>query len=347
LQGVPLTTHIHPDGTGADARDEVLREVAEILDGIDPERARMVDAIFFDRLVLGRGPDPASADAYARRVADASPSQFLRANLSDTPAQQRYPHVPCTDRELMWEREDGLRVFFNLRDLAVGLQVCQGTFDPEIEQILVRLVAPGMSVVDVGANLGYYTLVMARAGARVHAFEAFPYNHRLLARNVAENGLTGSVVTHLVGCASAAGTGRVCAEPETVNLGSMFVLADSDAPMPEGLDCVEIPLARVDDLVPAGEVVGVVKIDVEGAELDVLRGMSRILGRDRPVVLLELNSRALRENRGVEPRDLVDFLLARGYRVAEARSMLTGTPAMIEEVPHGAHVFANVVCFPS
>jgi hypothetical protein len=127
----------------------------------------------------------------------------------------------------------------------------------------------------------------------------------------------------------------------------MFVLTDPDAPVPDGFDCVEIPLARVDDLVPAGEVVEVVKIDVEGAELDVLRSMSRILARDRPVIVMELNSRALREHRGVEPRDLVDFLLVRGYRIAEAKSMLTGTPAMIGQVPLGAHVFANVVCFPS
>jgi FkbM family methyltransferase len=342
-----VTTRLHPERVDSNLREEILREVEEILAGLDPERARMVDALFFDRLILERSPSVDDRDRYAQRVAGRSPFELLFENLPGTDAQAHYPHVPCVNRELMWQRDDGLRIFFNLRDLAVGMQICQGTFDPENEQLLDRLVAPGMSVIDVGANLGWYTLLMARAGARVHALEAFPYNHGLLTRNVAENGLTDSVVTHLVGCASEPGTGRVCAIPNTVNLGSMFVLTDPEVPTPDGFDSVEIPLARVDDLVPATEVIEIVKMDIEGAELTALQGMERILTRDRPVILLELNSRTLREYHGVEPRDLVEYLRSFGYRLAEAQSMLTGTPTMIGEVEVGAHVFMNLVCFPA
>jgi FkbM family methyltransferase len=324
-----------------------MREIEEILDGVDPERARVVDALFFDRLVLGRNLDPDAGDEYRGRIAGKSPFELLRDNISDTPGQMRYPHVPCTNRELMWQRDDGMRIFFNLRDLAVGLQICQGTFDPEIEQLLDRMLAPGMSVLDIGANLGYYTLQMARAGARVHAFEAFPYNHSLLTKNIAENGLADSVVPHLVGVASEAGTGRVCIAHETTNMGSMFILPDLDSPVPDGFDAIEIPLARVDDLVPETEIIEIVKIDIEGAELAAFQGMDRILGRDRPVILLELNSRTLRDYHGVEPRELVAFLRDYGYRLAEATSMLTGAPAMVGDIPHGAHVFANLVCFPA
>lgn len=338
--GTPLSA------TSTDLRREILREVEEILDGIEPERARMVDALFFDRLVLERAPSLDDREIYTERAEGTTPFEMLRRYLPGTQAQQHYPHVPCTNRELMWQRADGLRVFFNLRDLAVGLQICQGTFDPEIEQLLANMVAPGMSVLDIGANLGYYTLQMARAGARVHAFEAFPYNHSLLVKNVAENGLTESVVTHLVGCASEPGTGRVCALQETTNLGSMFILTDAAAPVPDGFDSMEIPLARVDDLVPETEVIEIVKIDIEGAELAAFRGMDRILRRDRPVILLELNSRTLRDYHGVEPRELVEFLRSYGYRLAEAESMLSGAPAMIGDVPDGAHVFANLVCYP-
>jgi FkbM family methyltransferase len=330
-----------------DMRRQILDEVEEILDGVDPHRARMVDAMFFDRLVLDR---PAGADSeadYSDRVVGRSPFDVLRENLPGGDAQLRYPHVPCVNRELMWQREDGLRIFFNLRDLSVGLQICQGTFDPEIEMILDRIVAPGMTVVDAGANLGFYSLLMARAGARVHAFEAFPYNHSLLLRNIAENGLADLVVPHLAGCASTPGTGRVCVIPDTVNMGSMFVLTDPDAAVPDGFDSTEIRLDRIDDLVPSDEVVEIVKMDIEGAELTALQGMERILTRDRPVILLELNSRTLRDYFNTEPRELVAYLRSFGYRLAEAESMLTGTPSMIGEVEDGAHVFMNLVCFPA
>jgi FkbM family methyltransferase len=333
--------------TTSELRQEILSEIDEILNGVEPQRARMVDALFFDRLVLDRSPSLDAAATYAERVVGKSPFDVLRENLPGTDGQARYPHVPCVNRELMWQREDGLRIFFNLRDLAVGLQICQGTFDPENEQLLERLVAPGMSVIDVGANLGYYTVLMGRAGARVHALEAFPYNHSLLLKNVHENGLDDLVVPHLVGCAATSGTGRVCAIPDTVNLGSMFILPDLDSPVPDGFSSVEIPLARIDDLVPESEVIEIVKIDIEGAELIAFQGMERILGRDRPIILLELNSRTLRDYHNTEPRELVEYLRSFGYRLAEATSMLTGTPTMIGEVEDGAHVFMNLVCFPA
>jgi FkbM family methyltransferase len=264
--------------------------------------------------------------------------------MPSTEAQHAYPHVPCVARELMWEREDGLRIFFDLRDLGVGHQICQGTFDPEVETVLARLAGPGVTCLDIGANLGFHTLVMARAGADVHAFEALPYNHALLERNVAENRVGHLVRTHQVGCASAPGTGRVLIEQRSINLGSTFVL-EGDGEVPDGHLVQPIALARVDDLVPASASVDLVKIDVEGAELDVLRGMPRVLERDRPVIVMEINSTALRDHRGTEARDLMAHLFAHGYRAAEARSLLAGDPLWVVDIPEGLNVFANVVCW--
>jgi FkbM family methyltransferase len=335
-----LTMRTRP---GSLVEAELIQELGEILRGEDPERARLLDAVMFERLVLGRVPDTDALPADPR-TDGVSRRDFLLANLPGDAAQRAYPHVPCVARELMWEREDGLRIFFNLCDLAVGMQITQGTFDPEVEAVITHLVQPGSVCLDIGANLGLYTLVMARAGARVRAFEAFPYNHHLLERNVAENRLDHRVVTHLVGCSDGGGVGRVCVDETSANLGSGFVLI-GDGEAPAGHVVREIPLARVDDLVPASERVGLVKIDVEGAELDVLRGMDRILGRDRPVVVMELNTFTLRRNRGVEAEDLLGHLFARGYRAAEAASLLTSDPVWVRDIPRGADVFANIVAW--
>jgi FkbM family methyltransferase len=327
-------------------RERLVRDFEELLDGIEPERPRAIDAVFFDRIVLGEGfPDDLAA--HDARVAGRSLLSFLYENLSDTAAQHRYPHLPSVNRELMWERPDGLRIFFNLRDLGVGAQIMQGTFDPEIEQLLAASVTPGAVCLDIGANLGFYSVVMARAGGRVHAFEAFAYNHALLERNVAENGVAERVKAHLVGCGARAGVGRVCGDPRTINLGSMYVLVDPNVELPDGHESAEIPLARVDDLVPETERVDLVKIDVEGAELDVLQGMPRILHRDRPRVVFEINSKSLRENRGVEAQAVVDLFHSHGYVLVEAKSLAVGTAVVVDEIPADLEIFDNLVALPN
>ena len=326
------------------ALDMLVQDLVEVVEGRDPDAARPLDALLFDRLVLGRDPRPESLEAYRERTSGRTRREFLLEALPSTEAQNAYPHVPCVFRELMWEREDGLRMFFNLRDLGVGLQICQGTFDPEVEAVLTRLAGPGVRCLDIGANLGFYTVVMGRLGARVDAFEAFPYNHRLLSRNVAENALGELVRTHEVACASAPGIGEVLIEEQSINLGSTFVPAPGTA-TPPGHVAQRVELARVDDLIPSDETVDLVKIDVEGAELDVFRGMPRILERDRPIIVMELNSRSLRENRGVEAAELMDHLRAHGYRAAEAASLLAGDPVWVGDLPAGIEMFAYIVCW--
>ncbi len=326
-------------------RERFVREFDELLAGIELDRPRAIDAVFFDRIVLGEGL-PNDLDGHDARIEGRDLRAFLYENLGDTAAQHSYPHLPSVNRELMWERPDGLRIFFNLRDLGVGAQIMQGTFDPEIEQLLTASVTPGAVCLDIGANLGFYSVVMARAGGRVHAFEAFAYNHSLLERNVAENGVEDRVRAHLVGCGAHAGVGRVCGDPRTINLGSMYVLVDPDAELPEGHEAAEIPLARVDDLVRDTERVDLVKIDVEGAELDVLQGMPRILGRDRPRVIFEVNSKSLRENRGVGAQAVVSLFHDHEYVLVEAKSLAAGTPAVVAEIPEDLEVFGNLVALP-
>lgn len=329
--------------TAAAALQDDLRAV--LAGEVGAEAATPLDAVMFDRLVLGRAPatGEGAEDAYRARTEGRTVRDFLMENLPGTDAQHAYPHVPCTSREFMWERGDGLRIWFNLRDLGVGMQIVQGTFDPEVEAVLTHLVQPGALCLDIGANLGLYALVMARAGGRVHAFEAFPYSHALLCRNVAENGLEERITAHHAACSDRGGAGSVCFASDSVNMGEMFVIEEGAAPA--GRETVGVPLVRVDDAIPSHETVDVVKLDVEGAELAVLGGMERIIARDRPVIVMELNSFTLRRHRGVEAHQVMDLLYRHGYRAAEAGSMLTRDPVWVGDLPAGCDVFANVVCW--
>jgi FkbM family methyltransferase len=159
------------------------------------------------------------------------------------------------------------------------------------ERHLVRgLLRPGMHAVDVGANIGYYLLLLAQAvgpDGTVSCFEPDPENLLELERNVQLNGFT-NIRIH---------PAAVGAEDTTVKLRGGI----NSAITPEGE--IEAPLVRLD--LTAARPIDFMKIDVEGYEGHVLAGARRILDEDRPNLFLEIHPGLL------APPYTVDELLGR------------------------------------
>lgn len=186
--------------------------------------------------------------------------------------------------------------------------------------------AAGETLVDIGANVGMYSIFAARTrGARVFAFEPESQNYAILNRNIQLNGLTGLVSAYCAALSDRAGFSQLHL--------SMFVAGGSCHSYGAPLDFNNQPAASqftqgciattVDDLVAAGAmpVPAHVKIDVDGLEHKVIAGARTTLA-DRRVrsVLIEINS-ALDEH-----WEIVDVLLALGFdygRDQVARSVRT------------------------
>jgi FkbM family methyltransferase len=166
------------------------------------------------------------------------------------------------------------------------LRVVTGSYEPAQTRLMESAVPRGGTVLDVGAHTGYYTVLasaLAGAAGRVHAFEPQPRNARFLRRHVAINGCANTVVEELAvsarsgtaffGAGSGSGTGRL----------------RPDGPL-------EVRTVSLDDYCDRHHLApDVIKVDVEGAEADVLRGAERVLRRDRPVVLLSTHGKAAHE----------------------------------------------------
>ena len=182
-----------------------------------------------------------------------------------------------------------------VRGLASGYRICVspaenfgylvGTAEPHLEKAIKQYVAAGDTVYDVGANIGYVSLSLAkRVGAkgRVVAFEPVPRNVDLLRRNIQDNGLTNIQLLEVA--ASDRGGETVIRIAESFSTASLIWHQDN----PSALEVV-IKTVAIDDLVEAGELSEptFVKIDVEGAEGKVLRGMHRTLANAAPVVFVE------------------------------------------------------------
>lgn len=154
-----------------------------------------------------------------------------------------------------------------------------GCFEPFETELVVNEVRPGDVALDLGAHIGYYTLLLARLvgpSGRVVAFEPDPLNYAILCRNVALNGLT-NVELHPL--AASDRPGRLKLYRSGDNAGDHRL-----HPAAEDRPAVEVGVVTVDELL-AGRAAGVdfVKMDVQGSEGAVLEGMAGVLGRSRLV----------------------------------------------------------------
>jgi FkbM family methyltransferase len=194
-----------------------------------------------------------------------------------------------------------------------------------------RLLRPGDRVLDVGANVGFFTLLFAHAvgpAGRVLAMEPVPDNIRVLEANLALNDVTWVEVRPV-----AAGD----------HDGEIWLGLDHPDPNETGVsghyteggarDAIRVPVVRVDDALPAGGPrLRLIKVDVEGAEPRVLAGMARTLETNPPdALLMELNPAAL-ERQGFTVQDMVGPLRRAGYDLRGVTALgRTGGPVRPRE----------------
>jgi FkbM family methyltransferase len=172
-----------------------------------------------------------------------------------------------------------------------------GLYEDRVLSLARRLVPDSGVFVDVGTNVGFYTcgvgFDLSRRGGAVHAFEPVSTNRRWLLRNIHLNGLEG-VVTVLP-LALGDRPGRLVMRRVPVGAAAnavgenMFSEWDRDSVDRNGWDREEVRVVPLDEWGTRLSRCDVVKIDVEGADLLVLRGAVETIGRFRPVVFAEFN----------------------------------------------------------
>ena len=179
--------------------------------------------------------------------------------------------------------------------------------DARIVRLVRDVLPPDGVFVDVGANVGIHTLAAARhlaaGGGTVTAFEPHPHNYRTLNDNIARQGWR-HVTAHNFGLAEAPQT-LTCQGPTP---GGNWSLAS------RGGYAFTVRLVRLDDFLEANPLprLDLMKIDVEGAEVRVLRGAGRTLSRFRPLIAFEVAPAWLRRLQ-TSPAELLATLEEFGY----------------------------------
>lgn len=212
--------------------------------------------------------------------------------------------------------------FTLLLDMQTEKDYWLGTYEPDLQSALRELIAPGWVIYDVGANIGYVSLLLAKAageGGRVFAFEALPANVERLRRNVELNGMNARVAVVAGAVTQTTGPVRFFIH-ESGGMGKAEGSAGREdryqsEVIVEGLSLDEFVFERGNPPPQA------VKMDIEGGEVLALPGMCRLLARARPLMLMELH--------GPESaRAAWETLTAAGYQICWMRRGFPVVPSL-------------------
>jgi FkbM family methyltransferase len=190
-----------------------------------------------------------------------------------------------------------------------------GTFEPYCLPYLRNCISEGGTVVDVGANIGVYTLESAvsvgRSG-RVIAIEAAPSHAKSLRENIQLNALQN---IHVAETAVGAFPGRATLTRSNKDNLGMFSLGEID-----GDETHTVSLTTIDDLLDGYNIsaLDLMKMDIEGSEYNALRGAERTIKKYHPAILIELNDVALKAC-GSSTGEVIRLLYELNYRGWEIR----------------------------
>jgi FkbM family methyltransferase len=204
--------------------------------------------------------------------------------------------------------------------------VQRGEFhDWDTAKFITKFLRAGDSFVDVGANIGLYTLPAAAKKARVVSVEPSFRNRERLEENLRINGITS---VRVEACALGEKAGEMA-----------FCDADALAHVELAGNGPRVPVRMLDSILPEGEI-SLLKVDVEGFELSVFKGAERAMRAGYlPVILFEMNHSY--ERYGVIEAEIFGFLRSRGYQIAryehDARQLVThGLEGdVVAFTPHG------------
>ncbi len=181
-----------------------------------------------------------------------------------------------------------------------------GEYEPDAQKVMASLLKPGQTALDVGANVGWHTLLLAhRVGptGRVVAFEPNTHIRPRLEANLARNDLS-NVSVSSIALSDRSGTMRF-RSPQASDVGAGDGhLIDASAHNGSVDDIIEVTTQRLDDLWPSLGLdrVDLMKIDVEGWDASVLDGARETLRRYQPHVLFEFDSRLMNRAGGSEAK---------------------------------------------
>ena len=207
-----------------------------------------------------------------------------------------------------------------------------GQYNHEQTQLIKKLVKKKHTVLDIGAHIGYFTLIMAKQAKQVYAFEPEARNFHILKKNIELNKLS-NVKLHNVAVAETNGktTLHLC----EMNRGMHRIYPSHWC---KG-GTAKIETVRIDDIIQEADFI---KMDIEGAELGALKGMTKLLKKCDITVIMEFHPQSIEEY-GAKPRDIYDLMRYLGYDIKLSKDSISFE--QLEQIAK-EKIGTNIICIP-
>jgi FkbM family methyltransferase len=263
------------------------------------------------RLLLGRHPNKEEWIGHTMRIGQ-DLAGVVASYLNSLEFTRRSLIGNSSLGDVTLAQVPGFRIYAACNDAAVGRYVRDNNYELDVTAVFQSVLKEGMQVIDIGANIGYFTLLSAalvRPAGHVLAIEPNPRNARLIEASRRENGFENITI-----CQTAAGRR---AGTLVLNTSHSNGTTSDLPPEVEALLAAEsVPCLAVDTIVPETTMIDLIKVDVEGAEYNALLGASKTISRCRPIIVSEVSPAMMPGISGIEATEYLMWIVAFGYKIA-------------------------------
>jgi FkbM family methyltransferase len=255
------------------------------------------------RLILGREPE--SDDAIQSHLGHDSIDVFRGVLLSSREFERKNHLTHGINRWVASPIFEGKRlIWLNLADRFVSRGCLLDFYEPAETHFVRSLLRRNDIFLDIGANIGWFTLIASTiidVHGHIYAFEPRGETRLYLEKTVAMNGLSGTVTVYPFALSDSRGEGLLSWSIETDNPGGSFLSPEGRV----GMEQQRVELLQLDEL-GLGRI-NFIKLDVEGAEMRVLRGAQRTVSEHRPILLSELSPSMLSRVSGAPVEEFFEY----------------------------------------
>jgi FkbM family methyltransferase len=238
---------------------------------------------------------------------------------------------------------NGFTMKLDRTDETISRMILAGDFESFETGIIKNIVKTGFSVLDIGANIGYYSLVCAELvgpEGKVYAFEPTPRTFEILKCNIHNNGFDAIVAPYQYGVSNVNQKAQLYINDYNKGDNRLYKSAD--------MKSIDIDLVTIDSFLKPSGKIDVIKMDIQGAEALAVKGMSQLLQKDKPIIVMEFWPHRIKRL-GIEPKEMLQDLVTIGYSfqdIEEHNKKIVSITAedLLKKYPDETELATNIIC---
>ena len=275
--------------------------------GVFPNSASINDIYYCFRLILGRNPNPEECKGHSEKVG-IDLTDVVKSYIQSLEFQDRNLLEPSLSKVTVVEKSS-FKICCDLEDHAVGRHVANGEYEPHVTKIFSTYLKPGMRVLDIGANIGFFSLLSASLVGKTGAVFAVEPNMKNCTFIQASKNLNEFTNISIMQFAAHSSSG-------ILSLNTSFSNGTTSSPN-ANIDILvqsnSVAAIQLDNIKEFDKGVDLIKVDVEGAEHNALLGAKELISKFRPMIITEFSPAAMPYISGVDGLTYLNFICSFGY----------------------------------